>query len=656
MSFRRLGPAVALAAALCAVLALRVAPAFRAFRLKLVETPVEAAAGAVRVEAPGGTGPVLRSPVAVIARLAHAAAGAEPFVISIDGTAACRRPVAGGAPRRVDCAWEGDWDAGAPHVVRISGPGPFTLTYLEIATHYGSTRGHDLLIVPAGAGRASRVSGLATVATFLALTAIFLIPEWPLGPGLRRLHRAASALAGVLLGLVLISGVVSRYTLLISVAAFADATGVLAAPRLWHAAGWTLREIRRGRRRVVAAAIASALVVTAGYGALVAYGLRMTYHGNYSGFLQLSHQLFDRDPMLNERPEIARSLILNESGYDGQFVYFATFDPLLRRYADHPSTYDQFVDAPPYRYGRIGFSLLTRALAGSDWRRYPATMTWSLLAALFACALTLSAIAVRQGTSPAWGLVVLLVPGFWQSLQLSLPEPIAAVLLLGGYLCILNGGWRWAALFFGASLLFRETALIFVAVVAGDAFLHGKRREAAELVGLSVLPLVLWRLYVGSVLYSTWGLEAFWYDPHDLTWPLAGFGRLWSVIHAGTYYPTDAAMARAGITYPPLLIGGTALAFVAMLWRPQVVAAAAALYGALAVSLNYESIWGHVGNGQRGTYELFLMLALLGMAARGAPRALKAGLAVFWVGAAAYVFVGAFDAEYIRRALLAWWS
>src|SRR5205085_8935874 len=80
-----------------------------------------------------------------------------------------------------------------------------------------------------------------------------------------------------------------------------------------------------------------------------------TYGGNYSGFLHLSREVAARAPFLQERPDLARSLIVYDAGYDGQFMYLMAFDPFLRRFANRPEGYRAWVDNPPYRYGRIGF-------------------------------------------------------------------------------------------------------------------------------------------------------------------------------------------------------------------------------------------------------------------------------------------------------------
>jgi hypothetical protein len=110
-------------------------------------------------------------------------------------------------------------------------------------------------------------------------------------------------------------------------------------------------------------------------------------------------------------------------------------------------------------------------------------------------------------------------------------------------------------------------------------------------------------------------------------------------------------MARAGVTYPLLLTGGLLLAAALAIAAPSAVNVAAVCYALIAVSLNYTMIWEHVGNGQRGTYELFVALALSVLAIRTYPPALRVALVLFWCAAAAYILYGAYDAEYIRAAL-----
>ena len=165
---------------------------------------------------------------------------------------------------------------------------------------------------------------------------------------------------------------------------------------------------------------------------------------------------------------------------------------------------------------------------------------------------------------PTWAFVILVVPGFWQSLPASLPEPIAAALLLGGYLCLLRKRWRHAGLLFAFSLLVRETGAIFVAAIVTATLVSGRRREAVELALMSFIPLVAWRLYVGSILFSDWGAQAFWFNAENIGRPFAGIVDLWATIHRGKYFPGLSSFTRAGICYPIVLTSGLVL-----LWRWQ---------------------------------------------------------------------------------------
>jgi LPXTG-site transpeptidase (sortase) family protein len=75
------------------------------------------------------------------------------------------------------------------------------------------------------------------------------------------------------------------------------------------------------------------------------------------------------------REDIAQSVRFSpDGGYDGQFFYFMTFDPFLTAFRHEPQRYGEYIDFPPYRYGRIGFSLLTKVFSGDRPAWYPATM------------------------------------------------------------------------------------------------------------------------------------------------------------------------------------------------------------------------------------------------------------------------------------------
>jgi hypothetical protein len=290
-------------------------------------------------------------------------------------------------------------------------------------------------------------------------------PRW-----LTAIHRVVSVFFAAALVLIQIAPWVSSYKVIVWVGTVLVSFAVFALPHLWTAAGW-LVGARTAPRGLWVRAARPAIIgvgVLAVFWAVTRAQLRDRHDGNYSGFLAISRSLFDANPLLNSREDIRRSLqLLGNGGYDGQFMYYTTFDPLMRAFTDDPAKYRAVVDAVPYRYGRIGYSALTRLIAGRRWQHYPATMIWLLLLSLGTSAFILAVWAQDAGVSPALGYLVMLVPGFWLSIETALPEPLAAVTLLASLLSVARERWLLAGVLFAIALLVRETGLVFVAAAAG---------------------------------------------------------------------------------------------------------------------------------------------------------------------------------------------
>jgi hypothetical protein len=232
-----------------------------------------------------------------------------------------------------------------------------------------------------------------------------------------------------------------------------------------------------------------------------------------------------------------------------------------------------------------------------------------------------------------------------------LPDPIAAATLVAGIVCLANHRWALAALLFATSLLVRETGLIAIGCLLVGSVVGGQRREPLAVGACAVGVILLWRLYVAWVLFPDWGMNGLLFHPPDLGWPFVGIFDLWRKVFQGQYYPGLPELSRAAIVFPMLLIAGFMLAAALVVIAPTATAFAGLSYGLLAVCLNLPAIWVHVGNGLRGTYELFLMLALSTLAIRNYPPLLRRGLIWFWWAAALYVFLLGFDATDIRAAL-----
>jgi hypothetical protein len=209
-------------------------------RVKVVEAPTAATAAVVRattVRSPAAN--ELRSPFALIARINSQSAERNSFSISVDGASVCKRDVAGGGSRRVDCAVAGPWNPRGEHEVAIQGPAtPWTLEYLELATHHGNTDGaHYLVVLPAASDHYARPAFGWVIATFLLLTAaILLLPAAPPLPGwVRVLYRVVVGVVVLELAVSQISQWISDYRIVVSAGTFARLLILPFIPRLWVA-------------------------------------------------------------------------------------------------------------------------------------------------------------------------------------------------------------------------------------------------------------------------------------------------------------------------------------------------------------------------------------------------------------------------------------
>lgn len=201
-------------------------------------------------------------------------------------------------------------------------------------------------------------------------------------------------------------------------------------------------------------------------------------------------------------------------GYDGQFSYYIALDPLK---AYH------YIDSPAYRYTRILYPLLARALALGNAGLIPYTLIavnlFALVGGTFIVALWLK----RKGVSPWLALALGLFPGLFFSLRYDLTEPLSlALVALAIYLFDFGGSRRlvWSAVCFALAALTRETVAIFAACyglallrVEGltareelGAFIHALRQPARwrtgatralpalSFLGVALAPLMAWKL------------------------------------------------------------------------------------------------------------------------------------------------------------------
>jgi hypothetical protein len=156
----------------------------------------------------------------------------------------------------------------------------------------------------------------------------------------------------------------------------------------------------------------------------------------------------------------------------------------------------------------------------------------------------------------------------------------------------------------------------------------------------ALLPMVLWRAYVCWMLWPDWGWEGLFFDPRNMGMPFVGLY---------TLLTNDRSVA--GITYPVVLIAGLGLALAYGWMRRDALSAALIAYAAVAVSLNYSSIWIAVGNGERGTYEVCL-LPIVAFASLDREHAvLRQAFLAFFGGLVVYQLFGSSSYVVIRMAI-----
>jgi hypothetical protein len=158
-------------------------------------------------------------------------------------------------------------------------------------------------------------------------------------------------------------------------------------------------------------------------------------------------------------------------GYDGQFALAIALDPT-------PATVATHLDVPAYRYQRIVYPLMARALGLGS----PAAIPWALLFInLIAQGLGtwfLAKIFQESGERPGYAVVYALWVGLVASAGLDLNEPVAFALIAAGWLALRRGRLGWAALWLTVSLFTKETGLLFwIAGFAGAWLATGGRKR-----------------------------------------------------------------------------------------------------------------------------------------------------------------------------------
>ena len=186
-----------------------------------------------------------------------------------------------------------------------------------------------------------------------------------------------------------------------------------------------------------------------------------------------------------------------EMGYDGQFAYQIARDPLNAW---------KYTDIAPYRYQRILYPILVRALAFGQAAAIPWVMLLINFAAFICGVYILELILLHYNQPIRYALVYGLFIGTLMSLRLDLNEILAYGLVLLGILSWIKDR-RWVAIsIFSLALLTKEITIIFLFAFTLSC-LFKTPRKAIIWTAVGIAPLLIWK-FVLFLPFHDWGLNS----------------------------------------------------------------------------------------------------------------------------------------------------
>jgi len=201
-------------------------------------------------------------------------------------------------------------------------------------------------------------------------------------------------------------------------------------------------------------------------------------------FVAAAHSLVLGAMLQPRRWDVAVFHSLNETWYDGAFfnaIANAPFDASIQ------------LDSPPYRYQRILYPLLARALALGDTER----ISWTLLLITFGSVVAGTYILARLlkewSLSPWYAATYGLFLGQFISIRFDTSEPLCFILVLLAIWAIEHERVRTASFCFALALLAKELALLFLLPFIAVRLARRQCRDAAVLTA-AALPYALWQM------------------------------------------------------------------------------------------------------------------------------------------------------------------
>tara|TARA_R110001583_G_scaffold149372_1_gene301455 strand:+ start:15265 stop:16956 length:1692 start_codon:yes stop_codon:yes gene_type:complete len=194
-----------------------------------------------------------------------------------------------------------------------------------------------------------------------------------------------------------------------------------------------------------------------------------------------------------------------QTGWDGQFYYYMANDLLgLKDTAVH-------IDAPAYRYQRIGMSLFAAIIAkliNSDWVS-PILYIYSYLTLITIASIVGARLLQSMGVNPYWILLWSLSAGTQITLFNALPDAAADSFLIIAIGFIVIRRYFFASVFFSFAALSREVyaifpaAILFVSVVMPAIANLSRENFKARLLSL-FFPSPIYFLLIPCIVVVGW--------------------------------------------------------------------------------------------------------------------------------------------------------
>ena len=204
----------------------------------------------------------------------------------------------------------------------------------------------------------------------------------------------------------------------------------------------------------------------------------------------------------------------DESGYDGQFFLYIAVDP---------TGAEQYVDEPPYRYSRIVYPLLARAVALGQSDLVPVALLLINLLAVGAGTFAVATLLRRLGLSPWYGALYGLYPGLFVGVSHDLSEPLAYAFAAFALLAFERRRVPLAAVLFALAGLTRESTLLFPVALALWLAIGRRRFRDAAMLAASVLPYLALRVGLWAWLGAFGNAQA----QRIEVLPFAGLAKHW---------------------------------------------------------------------------------------------------------------------------------